>query len=110
MTVEHDLVMKDLNRKVKQFIEVFGKEEFYDRYEAWSKRCQIKIGWTCLPTNLANRLHSALEKALADMPPETISSITKPERWKTGAKKPKVKPAASDSPRPATSDMEVGTW
>lgn len=111
MTVEHDIAMRDLTRKVNEFIEVFGKEDFDRRYQGWSKRNQLKIGWTCLPTNLANRLHEALEKAIAAVPPEGISGIQKTKSTKT-KRKTKAKPVETvrDLPPPATADMEVGTW
>lgn len=111
MIIEHDLAMKNLTRKVDEFIKVFGKEDFKNRYQVWSERNQLKIGWTCLPTNLANRLHGALEKAIAAVPPEEIGGIQKPKSTKT-KRKTKAKPveAVRDLPLPATADMEVGAW
>lgn len=111
MTIEHDLAMKDLTRAVNRFIEVFGEEEFRSRYETWCQKCQVKIGWTCLPTGPANRLHAALEKVFLDIPPEAFSSIQKSESTKR-----KRKPASTKkkkeliTPLPATADLEVGTW
>jgi hypothetical protein len=113
MTVEHDIAMRDLTRKVNEFIELFGKEDFRSRYQAWCDRRQIKIGWTCLPTNLANQLHTALEKAIAAVPIKGHSAIQKPKSTRTKAKSKKVKPipqSPSPLPSPATADMEIGTW
>jgi hypothetical protein len=111
MTIEHDLAMKDLARSVNEFIDMFGKQGFADRYQAWCEKRQIKIGWTCLPTNLAKQLYVALEKAMAAVPPEAISAIQKTKSTEP-KRKQKTKPVEikRDLPPPATADMEVGTW
>jgi hypothetical protein len=112
MTIEHDLAMKDLTQAVKEFIKVFGEEDFKNRYESWCQKRQIRIGWTCLPTALAKRLHAALEKVLAEIPPEVFSAIQKPESTKR-KKRPastKTKKESIATPPPATTDLEVGTW
>lgn len=111
MTIEHDIAMRDLSRKVNQFIDVFGKEDFKNRYQAWCDRHQIKIGWTCLPTSLADRLIAALEKAIAAVQPEAHSAIQRPKATRT-KRKQKTGPveAKRDLPAPATADLEVGTW
>jgi hypothetical protein len=114
MTVEHDIAMRDLTRSVKEFIDMFGKQDFTDRYQAWCDRRQIKIGWTCLPTSLVNQLHTALEKAIAAVPPEAHSAVQKPKSTRTKAKSnKKTKPGPQTPnplPSPATADMEIGTW
>jgi hypothetical protein len=111
MTVKHDIAMRDLTRSVKEFIDMFGKQDFTDRYQAWCDRRQIKIGWTCLPTSLAKQLYTALEEAMAAVPPEAISAIQKTKSTKN-KRKQKVNPAEirRNLPPPATADMEIGTW